>query len=168
MKRREFIVDTNVLLVASELSDMSLDCREKCVRFIHENIGTAIFVIDQEFEILGEYHHQLNPRGNRLGDMFLRHLLTQRYNKAKVKNVPITKIQEYEYEEFPDSLQEKEIDNSDKKFIALANSNKGKAPIVQASDSKWIGWAAALKQEKIFVEFTCREELAEIFIRKMG
>ncbi len=169
---KEYIVDTNVPLVANGASDMGLDCMAACIQFIEGfNQNQNILIIDDRYLILGEYEHGLNPKGQPgIGDRFLRWALTNSTNTSRVKQVSITPEgpSGYDFEEFPATLEDVLIDHSDKKFIALAKANQCKAPIAQASDSKWIGWINALKQEGIMVNFLCYQELEAIYQRKMG
>ncbi|MCB0534792.1 MAG: hypothetical protein KDD14_21485 [Saprospiraceae bacterium] len=168
----EYIVDTNVPLAANGVSTMTSECMASCIIFLEAfNQGRCKLVIDGQYQVLGEYQHKLNPKGMPgIGDRFLRWVLTNQTNPNRIKQVNITPQppSEYAFAEFPETLEPVGIDNSDKKFIALAKANQGAAPIVQAADSKWIGWVAALQKEGIEVEFPCYQELQEIFQRKMG
>lgn len=163
----EYVVDTNVLLVANGLSNMSLDCEEACVRFIQSFWGQHILVIDNQYQVLEEYLHKLNTKKSGIGDKFLKQVLTKH---GRVKEVPLTRSgnTDYDFDEYPDMLDSVDIDLSDKKFIAISNANDTTTPIAQASDSKWIGWAEALQAAEIPVHFLCREELSAIFQKKMG
>lgn len=96
--------------------------------------------------------------------------MTNLANSDRVKQVKITPRppSDSDFEEFPAALENAGIDHSDKKFFALACANGNMAPIAQASDSKWVGWVDALTQEGIRIEFLCKQELEEIFHRKIG
>jgi hypothetical protein len=163
----EYIVDTNVLLVANGQSDMSLPCVEHCVRFVQSFWGQHVLVIDDQYLVLGEYLHKLRTKRGGIGDKFLKLVLTRH---SSVKRVSITRSgnTDHDFVEYPETLSSVDIDLSDKKFIALSKANNSETPIAQASDSKWIGWAVALEAEGIKVEFLCKGELSEIFQKKMG
>ena len=55
---------------------------------------------------------------------------------------------------------------SDRKFFAASNAHPGKPPILEAADSKWLGWEEQLEQHGIKVEVLCRAELEAIRKRK--
>lgn len=168
---KEYIVDTNVPLVANGNSDMNDDCVAACTIFIQGfKLGKFKVVIDDMYLLIKEYQHKLKPKGQaKAGDLFFNWVLTNQTNPNWVKQVSITPQppSEYAFAEFPASLESVCIDNSDRKFIALAKSNQGVAPIAQAADSKWVGWVTALREEGIEVEFLCYQELLEIYQRKM-
>ncbi len=168
----EYIVDTNVPLVANGVSDMTDDCVDACTIFIQGfKLGELKVVIDDMYLIITEYQKKLKSKGQaKVGDLFLNWVLTNQTNPNRVKQVNITPQppSEYDFVEFPESLNIIGIDNSDKKFIALAKAFQGAAPIAQAADSKWIGWVTALREEGIEVEFLCYQELQEIYQHKMG
>ena len=163
----EYVVDTNVLLVANGQSAMSLDCEETCVRFIQSFWRQHTLVIDDQFLVLGEYQHKLRAKRGGIGDKFLKMALTSQSN---VKRITITRSgsTEHDFIEYPDTLSAMDIDPSDRKFFALSNANTAETPIAQASDSKWIGWAEALQAAGITVHFLCKSELSAIFQKKMG
>ncbi|MCE2823240.1 MAG: hypothetical protein ACK5FV_07900 [Bacteroidota bacterium] len=163
----EYVVDTNVLLVANKLSDMSSDCAEGCVRFIESFWGQHTLVIDNHYLVLEEYMHKLNAKKSGIGDKFLKQILGR---LGSVKEVPLTLsgISNYDFVEFPDTLLSVDIDPSDRKFIAISYANDTDTPIAQASDSKWIGWEDALTASGITVHFLCRGELSDIYHKKMG
>lgn len=163
----EYIVDTNVLLVANGQSSMSLPCMENCVKFIQSFWGQHILVIDDQYLVLGEYLNKLRTKRGGIGDKFLKIALTK---QRRVKQVTITRSgnTDHDFIEYPDALSSIAIDLSDRKFFALSNANNTETPIVQASDSKWIGWAEALHAAGFPVYFLCESELSEIFQKKMG
>jgi hypothetical protein len=66
----------------------------------------------------------------------------------------------------PQNLHALNFDWSDRKFIAVAIANDKIAPIIEAGDSKWIGWESALNNEGISVDFLCKKELWEKYNQK--
>ena len=167
----EYIVDTNVPIVAQgDEHPMDLECELACVEFIEQVISNRhVIVIDDAFHVIREYQHKLNSKGQqKLGDLFLHWVLLNQANPSRVKQVSITQIDTlgHDFDEYPNSLSHIEIDNSDKKFIAIAKVNGNPSTIVQSSDSKWIGWAKALQDEGIYVNFLCRRALQEKFKKK--
>ncbi len=61
-----------------------------------------------------------------------------------------------------------DFDNSDRKFVAVANAHPSKPPILQATDSKWWGWKDALREVGVSVDFLCQEYIKAIYAEKMG
>ncbi len=165
----EFVVDTNVPLIARGKSHMSADCELICAQFIEPFLrGRQILVIDDDFELIGEYMGQISTSGPANYDnRFLKWLFENQGNPNRVKQVKINHNITGSYAEIPASFTEFNIDPSDLKFIAVAIANFGKAPIAEASDSKWIGWEKELSDLGIKVVFLCKQELAETYRRKM-
>jgi hypothetical protein len=60
------------------------------------------------------------------------------------------------------------VDPSDAKFIAVANAHPDKPPIVQGTDSKWIGWRIYLERVGIQVDFIDEPYLRGVYAQKMG
>jgi len=71
------------------------------------------------------------------------------------------------YNEFPDHVGLENFDNSDRKFVAVANVHPTKPPILQATDSKWWGWKTALFEAGITVHFICRNFIETKYSEKM-
>lgn len=166
----EFIVDTNVPLIAKGDSHMSTMCEENCANFIEGFLtGKKILVIDDEYAILDEYMRCIPTTGPiNFASIFLKWIYENQANVNKVKQVKINKIGEKKFEEIPSSLSNLNIDPSDLKFIAVAISNGGKAPIAEAADSKWIGWENELLKNNVKLHFNCKKELNDVFKRKIG
>jgi Holliday junction resolvasome RuvABC ATP-dependent DNA helicase subunit len=166
---REFIIDTNVPLVAQGSAiQMSDDCVINCVDFLEDLFTNKIkLVIDSDYHLIHEYENQMR-KGTRLdyGNRFLKWIYSNQANTHKIKTVEINQLDEYNFEEVPPSLIEIGFDNSDRKFIAVAIANNNQAPVAQAADSKWIGWEEALINEGISVYFLCKEELRNIYGNK--
>lgn len=155
----EFIIDTNVPLVASdEGPERMLDCPQTCRDFLDALFfGENALVLDNTRLILGEYERAIKGDDlNSYAKQFLKWIYT---NEFRIKTVEITQIDEYNFEEVPDSILQAGFDNADRKFVAVAVANEKTAPIVQASDSKWIGWESVLVAEDIEVNFICRREI---------
>ncbi len=166
----EFVVDTNVPLIARGKSHMSTDCELVCARFIELFLrGRRILVIDDDFELIGEYMDQISTSGPANYDnRFLKWLFENQGNPHRVKQLKINLPDSGSNEENLTGLLNINIDPSDLKFIAVAIANFGRAPIAEASDSKWIGWEEALNELGIKVLFLCKQELAEVYKKKMG
>ena len=98
---------------------------------------------------------------------FLKWLYTNIANPARVKSVSIHPDTDIEFVEVPQRIHDAGFDRSDRKFVAVAVANNKNAPIVEAGDSKWIGWEPVLTAEGIVVNFLCRDELKVIYDKKM-
>jgi hypothetical protein len=166
----DWIVDTNVAVVAQGNSHMSEECQWECISFIEEILNNKhIVIIDNNFHILREYQTNLSSKGSpKYGDRFLKWVLNNQANPLRVIQVPITEVGPNHFEEFPQSLEDIQVDPSDKKFIAVSIANEKKGSIVECADSKWIGWHHPLLKEGIKVHFICKAELALIFNKKKG
>lgn len=101
------------------------------------------------------------------GNRFLKWIYTNQANPDLVKQVHLHSIDDNDYLEFPESLRQIGFDRSDRKFVALAIANKCLAPILQAGDSKWIGWQAPLEVHGVNLILPCFEELKLIYDKKM-
>lgn len=162
------VIDTNVLLVANgQHVDVSTECVTECVRRLQAMEKTGVTVIDDDYRILGEYQHKTRinpPKG--VGDVFLKWLLRQTGNAARVEQVPLTETAENFFVEFPDSTLQPVFDASDRKFAAVANAHPDKPPIWQAADSKWLDWWPALQTKGIRIEFLCPEDACGFYRNK--
>ena len=68
------VADTNVAVVANALSEQaSEDCVEICAEKLEEIMrGEVKLVLDDDWQILGEYAQNLHSTGTDVGDRFLR------------------------------------------------------------------------------------------------
>jgi hypothetical protein len=109
-----------------------------------------------------------------IGDQFLKHVLTNHTNTALCNKVQITPKSEGDgstgenYAEFPQSEGIANFDWPDRKFVAVANAHPSRPPILQASDSKWLGWYPALRVAGVRVQFICYDEAVAAYASKMG
>lgn len=168
------LVDTNVLLVAEGLHDgVSDDCRRRCQVRLIEFMREGHLVVDDGHRILTEYGHKL--RGNRkepgLGRTFYKWALEKRTVAARCTQVTITpvagSVDGADFVEFPAHPKLADFDRSDRKFVATAAGHAAPhPPIVQAADSKWVGWAPALAEVGIAVEFLCRGDIEKTWAKK--
>lgn len=168
------VLDTNVLLTANgQAAQMTDGCRATCLNRLEQVRGRDVVVVDQQFFILGEYQNKLDPnrRPPGPGDAFVKHLLQNMSNPARVSlvNLTPTDTQKTNFREFPDDDELRAaFDPSDRKFVAASHAHASKPSILQAADSKWIGWEARLLTHGIRVEFLCKAELKKIHARKTG
>lgn len=160
------VVDTNVLLVANkDHEDVSEDCIIACIEAIDEIRRQGVVVIDDEWKILGEYHHKLNPNKGQpeLGDAFLKWLLQRQANTRHVVQVPVSESAQYWFEEFPSHDLQREFDPPDRKFIAVAAADGGNPRVFQAADCKWLSWWPQLAEAGIRFRFVCPEDVKRFY-----
>jgi hypothetical protein len=162
------VIDTNVLLVANQQhAEASPDCVERCVERLRGIQRHGVTVVDDQFQILGEYLHKtsLNPPKG-VGDVFLKWLLRHANNPAHVEQVTVTLVGPDDYAEFPDPDLQASFDAPDRKFAAVANAHADTPPIWQAVDCKWLNWWPALQAKGITVDFLCAEDASRFYAKK--
>jgi predicted nucleic acid-binding protein len=162
------VIDTNVILVANGAhAETSEDCRATCFERLARMARRGRCVIDEGYEILEEYLRKTEPHtSRRAGDVFLKWLLNNQHNPARVERVPITPSSSRTYAELDKLGLSVTIDPSDRKFIAVAAGRRRKPPIWQAADSKWLDWWESLRDVGITVEFLCPDDLIRHYRRK--
>ena len=160
------VADTNVAVVANALSEQaSEDCVEACAERLEEIMrGEVKLVIDDDWQILGEYTQNLHSTGTDVGDRFLRWVLRNWRNPQRCDLVSITSVDgsENEFEEFPDDPALDSFDRDDRKFIAVACAHPEKPPILQAVDSQWWDFRDVFRQNGVTVEFICEEDIQRL------
>lgn len=162
------VVDTNVLLVANgDHAEVSTDCRVECVQRLRALQASGVAVIDDGFRMLGEYLHktQVNPPKG-VGDVFLKWLLREANNPARVEQVAITETAGGCFAEFPDLVLQPTFDAPDRKFAAVAHAHPDRPPIWQAADSKWLDWWQPLRAQGVRVEFLCAQDARRFYANK--
>lgn len=162
------VIDTNVLLVANgDHADVSAECRIECVQHLQGIQALGVVVIDDGFRILGEYlkKTKLNPPKG-VGDVFLKGLLREANNPARVEQVTITDLPGQCFAEFPDAALQPSFDASDRMFAAVANAHPMKPPVWQAADCKWLDWWHRLHAQGVQVEFLCEQDACRFYARK--
>lgn len=169
---KKCIVDTNVPKTANlyvnptKIRRELLPCVLGCIEAIEHVTQNGGLVIDSENEIFNEYRHQLSMQGQPgVGDSFMKWVHDNRWKSDYVERISITK-NENSYLEFPVHSGLTNFDNSDRKFVAVANAHPEKPPILQATDSKWWGWKDALEQVGITVHFICPEYIQNKYRKK--
>jgi hypothetical protein len=172
---KECVVDTNVpktanlALTPEDIPQELFCCVLNCVEAIEHIITSCGLILDAGDEIFDEYNQQLSMRGSPgVGDRFMKWVHDNRWNLPDSNRVTITKSG-HSYKEFPNHDDLRNFDNSDRKFVAVANAHsaKQKPQILQATDSKWWGWKDALNRVGIKVHFLCPEYARTKFAEKM-
>lgn len=168
------LVDTNVPITANLAtnpepdSDVPDECVQACVEAVDRVVKQGGLVLDSGEEIFTEYRCNLSLRGQPgVGDGFMKWVHDNRWKFPDVDRVTIT-INGNSYDEFPDHNDLIRFDNSDRKFIAVANAHPAKPPVLQATDSKWWGWKDALEEAGITVRFLCPNYVESKYQDKFG
>ncbi|WP_334130797.1 hypothetical protein [Silanimonas lenta] len=161
----EVVIDTNVLLVASQRHpEVSPECVLACVQRLEEVEKHERVVIDDAHRILGEYQNKLDAnKGKGVGEAFLKWVLQNQANPKRVALVALTEHAPNDFAEFPDKALAAEFDPPDRKFVAVAHAHPSKPAVLQATDSKWLRWHGRLAAHGIRVEFLCRRDICRFF-----
>lgn len=168
MSPLKVVIDTNVLLVANQQhADISSDCIASCIEHLQKVQSDGVVVIDDSFIILNEYQNKTSispPRG--VGDVFLKWLLRNMGNPARVEMVSVSLSDIDIYAEFPDQALQHEFDPPDRIFPTVANVHAEKPTIWQAADCKWIDWWPKLAKHDIKVKFLCVADAQRFYKNK--
>ena len=160
------VADTNVAVVANALSEQaSEDCVETCAERLEEIMrGEVKLVLDDDWQILGEYAQNLHFTGTDVGDRFLQWVLRNWRNPERCDLIHITSVDgsENEFEEFPDDPTLEGFDPDDRKFIAVAVAHPEKPPILQAVDSQWSDFRDILRENGVTVAFICEADIQRL------
>jgi hypothetical protein len=156
-----FVVDTNVILVANDQhEDVSPSCVSACALKLQSIMAGGRIALDHAFEILLEYQNKTTPKKrNRPGDAFVKWALQNNANAAKCDRIETNPHPDRGYVSFPDDARISNFDPPDRKFVAVAAAHPEKPPILQAADSKWLGWEPTLKEYGIQVDFLCPADI---------
>ena len=163
------VVDTNVLLVANRCHEAaSPSCVANCAKALQRiSDDQRKLVIDNRLEIVREYQKKLNPRRPGVGDAFLKWVLTNHANPLRIEKAEIHACDDQRgYEEFPGNAELADFDPADRKFVALSRAHNKHPPVLQALDSKWVGWENDLAKEGVVVEHLCWADASAIFTKK--
>ena len=153
-----FVVDTNVLVIANNLSTSHAppSCIQASINFLISLTRSGHLIIDDNFEIISEYQKNVKAIGQpRVGDAFLKWVLQNRANPARCTQVQIRPNADREYEDFPDDPELASFDRSDRKFVAVAIAHPMHPPIANATDSDWSNATEALHRHGVHVLQLC-------------
>ena len=160
--------NANLAIEPDDIPDELTACVLACVEVVEHVVKKGGLVVDSGEEIFDEYRNNLSMSGQPgVGDRFMKWVHDNQWNVQKVDRINITKIGE-SYDEFPAHAGLTAFDNSDRKFVAVANAHFAKPPILQATDSKWWGWKDALEKVGITVQFLCSDYVKAKYQEKIG
>jgi hypothetical protein len=156
MKRR--VIDTNVAVVANgRNTNSSPRCRIAAVDALADILVRGRIIVDADGEMLAEYRRYCNPKGQPgVGDRFFREVLMN--YAGKIERIRLEKEADGSHVDFPSDPALANFDFSDRKFAAAAR--KMSVPVMNATDSDWLNFHAALKRNGIRVEFLCGRDRA--------
>ena len=161
------VIDTNVLLVANQQhNDASPECILACTQKLLWAQQHGVVVVDDAYRIISEYQNKPDIKGTRTGDAFLKWVLQNQSNTARVHRVRINETDGDHFHEFPDQALQPDFDAPDRKFPAVANAHHNKPPILQAADCKWLNWWPALHATGITVDFVCPVDICGFYGKK--
>lgn len=165
-----WIIDTNVILVANRQHErVSEKCVVACATRLQRIMKVDRIAIDDGYRILKEYQSKTTPRvGKRPGDAFVKWLLRNNANTKRCDQVPLKEHPERGFESFPADDRLVTFDRPDRKFVAVAVAHNDHPRIAQAADSKWLGWAPALREHDVRVEFLCPRDIQGFDDNKKG
>ncbi len=156
---QECIVDTNVAVVANARDvHAGPDCVIACIDALDRIRSEECLLVDDQSRIIDEYRRHLSPAGQPgAGDAFFKWLWENQGNAERCRRVRITLESSRGFEEFPDDPALAGFHRDDRKFVAVALAC-GTAPrILNASDTDWWQYRAALKSYGLRIEFICPE-----------
>lgn len=150
------VVDTNVPVTANGANGS--DCAAACARALQEVMRGHLF-IDAAGTIVAEYRTNLAAfQDPRAGNAFLKWVLTNEWNPARVTRVGVTPTGDAQgFRELPIPPEGVQYDPSDRVFLAIAAAHAERPQILQAVDSKWWGWQEALSAAGVTIQFLCPE-----------
>ena len=160
------VIDTNVPLVAKDSTGRPPELVDACEEILEDILeGLHPVVTDFDGEIVEEYFHQLNHSGApTLGDQFARYVHDHRFtweSDARPDINPLG-VNSYGVLEGDDD----DIDPSDRKFVAVAKVSG--APVVQATDTKWLDWGPALDRHGVVVDYAHEPSIRDAYREKFG
>jgi hypothetical protein len=161
---RLVILDTNVPIAANGDSTVSPECAERCIdAILRITQGEERLAVDDANLIVGEYGHKLVAGQQGVGHEFLKWVYNTQWDTTYCERVTITpgagSADGCDFEEFPKHEALASFDRSDRKFVAVATAHPKRPPILEAADAKWVGWAKALAEAGVTVEFLCEHEI---------
>ena len=164
------VVDTNVILVANgQHQDVSPACVTDCANRLQEIVRSGRLALDDAFRILSEYQNKIDAnRGKGPGDAFVKWALRNSFNPERCDRVVIRQHPQRGFESFPDDARLVDFDAPDRKFVAVSAAHPDHPPVLQAADSKWLGWAPVLKAHDVDVQFICERDIQRFHKSKLG
>lgn len=157
------VVDTNVAIVANDARlppndprRRPIDCIEACIDTVLRLVESGGLVLDADGEILEQYSRYLSRAGQPgAGDVFMKWVHDNQWNEDVCTRISVTPDAKRGYVEFPNDPALKGFDWDDRVFVAIVMAHPEWPTILQAVDTKWRKWEAALQANMVEVEFLC-------------
>ncbi len=152
------VIDTNVAICANGRdTHADAQCQLACIEALEEVVKRKKIAIDDQGLILDEYSVYLSHSGAPgVGDKFYKHVFNNQYIEDRCVRVAIHPVDDLQvFLEFPSSVALIGFDRSDRKFVAVAITAGRSVPILNATDSDWGDYEAALVAEGISVIQLC-------------
>ncbi len=156
------VVDTNVLLVANKMNEQaSPQCILSCIKIIRQIREQEYKLVLDDLElILFEYGKKLKAGPSGSGKVFYEWLKSNRHHCDRVSIKLIEN--ENNFEEFPKDEALIKFHDDDRKFVAVALAHPDKPSILNAVDTDWADYEAALTKHGIKIDFLCPEHKHKI------
>ncbi len=131
------------------------------MRRLEEIKASGRIVLDEGHRILSEYQENLRSHGDPGdGDAFLKWVHDNQWNPEYCDRVRITPTDSgSSFIEFPDDPELVAFDRSDRKFVAAARVHPDSPPVLNAVDTDWWLFRAALERNGVHVEFLCPRDV---------
>lgn len=168
----KIILDTNVPVKASVSPAVcppdELEMQKACMEYMGKLIQTrnTRLVLDLDYEILKEYRNNV-CKNSPMGMLFLTWLNNYLGTILSEDFIKLEKNESGQYIDYPYDEDTKDFDESDKKFVALANVHAEKPPIIEAADGKWLGYENAFAKYGIHIEFLDRNYAQRMYEQKI-
>lgn len=166
------ILDANVPAKAAVspafCPESDLQIQEKCMSYIENlvNEKDSKLVLDIGYEIMTEYRNNVCKDSN-MGKIFFRWLYDYYSRIDNNDHIKLEKNDNGQYKDYPYYDDTKDFDESDKKYIALANAHSEKPPIIEATDGKWMGYESVFLRYDISIEFLDRNYAQRVYEKKI-
>ncbi len=159
MKKLNFVVDTNVTVVANGKADhVELKCMFTCIDSLEQIRKNHRLLLDDKHLILKEYQKNLSPSGQPgPGDAFFKWVWDNQENPKYCQKVCVTPNEDRCFAEFPDDPRLSRFDRDDRIFVAVALASITNPTVLNASDTDWWDHHDALKEHGVKIKFLCRE-----------
>ena len=168
----KIILDTNVPAKAAvspaTCPPEELKMQKACMEYIGELVKSKEkkLVLDLDHEIWKEYHNNVCNSSN-IGKIFFRWLYEYYATISPEDHIKLNKGSDGKYVDYPYDVETQGFDESDKKFVALANAHQEKPPIIEAADGKWLGYEQSFAKYGIHIEFLDREYAKKMYEQKI-
>ena len=155
-------------LVVKYAEEYSESLLSNCEVILEEILEKRLpVVVDFDGEILDEYGHELERKGQpTLADEFYKYLLQFSWGWDERYRPSLDPDSREEYRYAVLGGDDSEIDPSDRKFVAA--SKVSGFPVYQATDTKWLDWELVLHRHGVRVVWVDEESLRCAYSNKFN